>query len=455
MNSSKKYQKNIKTMKEFRIFCNEIKKIIENQSHLDIELARDVISKLNEYLYTNYSEIGTIEKFGTTFDFFSDFHKFWHTHHKEILGCVIDETNCEKVADVLHDVYLQTNTKAFKSLWDTCGLSNEDVCRIRMLTANQDFRGSRKFSDFVNVFNDDYTIFDENKINDTPDKFLSAIGISKLSQNDKRVDYAKNIANFILSHNCSPFEIIDKYNRNIFDLRTALINNNLGYGNKKADMFLRDMVILGIWSNVEGFEKINVASDVNTIKVALRTGIIQTKIPLVSSFLDIFCYQYEYIDEINAKAWRKVWEIWSQKYPNEKIDSPCLLDYFIYNVVGKQFCKETLAIFKGDNCDHVFKWHSGRNKTCQTCHKQGNKGQTAHVINKVLPCCDEEGYIAILQSEYVKRLPEKQKIKKCPFIDICTDKKHLMPPKSISIMGQTGWTTAYSKKGEGGGGLMA
>lgn len=30
-----------------------------------------------------------------------------------------------------------------------------------------------------------------------------------------------------------------------------------------------------------------------------------------------------------------------------------------------------------------------------------------------------------------------------------------MPPKSISIMGQTGWNSAYAKQNEGGGGLMA
>lgn len=30
-----------------------------------------------------------------------------------------------------------------------------------------------------------------------------------------------------------------------------------------------------------------------------------------------------------------------------------------------------------------------------------------------------------------------------------------MPPKSISILGQTGWTTAYARNDEGGGGLMA
>lgn len=442
-------------MREFETFCNSIKKMVESHPQMDIEGARKIVSVINEFLYTTHEEIGSIEKFGMTFDFFSDFHKFWHNNHKEILDCTIDDEKCEKVADSLHNVYVTTNGNAFRSVWNTCGLTNEQVCRIRFLTANQDFRGSRNFSDLAQVFESDNSIFDENNIKEEPLSFLSSINVGGLSQNDKRINYAKRISEFLLIHNCSPYEIIDKYNRNVFDLRNAMIAYNAGYGNKKADMFVRDMVVLGIWTNVTGFENINVASDINTIKVALRTGIIKTKIPLVSSFLDIFCYQYSYIDEMNANAWRKVWEIWNNKYPEDKITSPCLLDYFVYNVVGRQFCKESLSIYQGDNCNHIFRWHSSQNKTCQVCHVQGIRRQPASVINKVMPCCDDEGYKAILKTEYVKLLPENKKMRECPFAKICADKKHMMPPKSISILGQTGWQSAYSKKGQGGGGLMA
>lgn len=442
-------------MQEFVNFCNSIKELIESYPKMDIGGARKIVSAINEYLYTTHEHIGTIEKFGSTFDFFSDFHRFWHNNHEEILGCTIDNKNCEKVADSLHGVYLATNGNAFKSVWDTCGLTNKQVCRIRFLTANQDFRGSRSFSDLARVFESDNSIFDENNIKEEPLDFLKAIEVGTLSQNDKRINYAKNISDFLLAHDCSPYEIINRYNRDVYSLRNAMIACNAGYGNKKADMFIRDMVVLGIWMNVTGFENINVASDINTIKVALRTGIIKTEIPLVSSFLDIFCYQYSYIDDMNAKAWRRVWEIWNNKYPNDQIASPCLLDYFVYNVVGRQFCKESLSIFQGDNCGHIFRWHSGLNKTCQVCHAQGIKRQPASVINKVMPCCDNEGYVAIHMSDYVKSLPNNQKIHKCPFADICADKKHMMPPKSISILGQTGWQSAYSIKGQGGGGLMS
>ena len=63
--------------------------------------------------------------------------------------------------------------------------------------------------------------------------------------------------------------------------------------------------------------------------------------------------------------------------------------------------------------------------------------------------------ISIFKSEYVRSLPKEQQFGECPFINICGENKKLMPPKSISIMGQTGWTSAYTKQDEGGGGLMA
>lgn len=46
-------------------------------------------------------------------------------------------------------------------------------------------------------------------------------------------------------------------------------------------------------------------------------------------------------------------------------------------------------------------------------------------------------------------------IEQCPFKDICGEARKLMPPKSISIMGQTGWITSYTEKDADGGGVMA
>lgn len=91
-------------MKEFTAFCQSFKGIMDRHPQLDIEGAREIIQQINEFLYTTHPHIGTIEKFGNTFNYFSDFHKFWHKHHQEILNCEIDECKCEQVADALHAV---------------------------------------------------------------------------------------------------------------------------------------------------------------------------------------------------------------------------------------------------------------------------------------------------------------------------------------------------------------
>lgn len=437
-------------------FCSEIKATIGEADTLSVADARKVVKSINDFLYTNYRGIGTTLELGEYREYFSDFHKFWEAHHKEILDCKVDDEKCELVADALRAIYVKTDGDAFKELYDTCGLSKPEICRVRFLTANQDFRGSLNFSKVANVFLSDKTIFDEDVIFEHPDDFLHSIGILSLSQNDKRISYAKTIAGFLLNKGTSPYNLIDLYKRDVSLLREAIIGcEGSGYGNKKTDMFLRDMVVLGVWKNVSGFDKIDVASDINTIKVALRTGIIKTEIPLVSSFLDIFCYQYSYIDTMNALAWRKVWEIWNKKYPSECIDSPCLIDYFVYNVIGKQFCKEILYLFECETKEHTFFWHSHQNRRCQVCKDKGLKNNKATRINQIIPCASEEGYIAIENSEYVRSLPEEQKFSECPFKEICQENRYLQPPKSISILGQTGWTTAYARKNEGGGGLMA
>lgn len=371
----------------------------------------------------------------------------------------IDEEACLKVADVLHDMYVRTKGKAFSDIYDTNGLDNESIARVRLLTANQDFNGSRNFKELSDIYNDDNSIFDERYIFDDPEGFVKKIKVTKLSQNDKRVDYAKSISNFFIERNTSPFNIIKNYDNDVIKFKDELVNYpKSGYGNKKADMVIRDMVVLGVWDNVKSFDSINVASDTNTIKISLRTGIMKTAIPLVSSFMDIFGMQYDYVDDMNALAWRKVWEIWKRKYPNECIASPCLLDYFIYKFIGKEICKSNLYIFKGDLCGHVFRWHSPNNKTCQLCYSNGIKSRNpAHKISSCLPCQDTDGFIAIKNSKFYKSNIANPNIVECPFKNICAScgNVQLDPPKSISIYGATGWTSAYSKTGNGGGGLRS
>lgn len=442
-------------MNELEKFAKHISELYKKP--LDIINARGIVNEINRFLYTRNGNLGVVSELGLEFPYLSDFHKYWHDNHKEILNLTISDVACERVADALHDVYIRTNGRAFKEIYDTNGLNDEDICRVRLLSANQDFRGSRNFIDLSNIYMDDPTVFDEYSIVENPVEFVKSLGITNLSQSDKRIQYAKRISQFLIEHNASPYEIIDVFNNDVKALREAMIGyEGAGYGYKKTDMFLRDMIVLGIWKNVIGFETIDVASDINTIKVALRTGILNSEIPLVSSFLDIFCYQYSYVDEMNALAWRKVWEIWNDKYPDETIASPCLLDYFIYNVVGKQFCKPSLYFFVCEK-EHSFFWHSSRNKTCQVCYKELKERNKAKLLCSSLPCDSDKGYIAIEQTDFFRANIASPNYNQCPFREICETygNKSLMPPKSISIMGQTGWSTAYTNEKAGGGGLMA
>ena len=199
------------------------------------------------------------------------------------------------------------------------------------------------------------------------------------------------------------------------------------------------------------YSDINKTSD-NPSKNNFERKLLDMKSKIKNS--NIICIRNN-IETMNASAWRRVWEIWNEKYPAECIESPCLIDYFVYNVIGKQFCKEILYQFECETHAHTFMWHSGRNKTCQVCLKNGIKKVKAQPIARMMPCSNEEGYVAIQETPYVLSLPDEQKISECPFKEICQENRYLQPPKSISILGQTGWTTAYARKNEGGGGLMA
>ena len=49
--------------------------------------------------------------------------------------------------------------------------------------------------------------------------------------------------------------------------------------------------------------------------------------------------------------------------------------------------------------------------------------------------------------------------KECPLIKVCNPMSNNFikynGPKSISILGRTGWNSTYTKRNEGGGGLMS
>ena len=165
-------------MKELEVFAKHMSSLYKHP--LDVTNAREIVNEINKFLYTSNSNLGLVSELGQEFPYFSSFHKFWHKHHKEILDLQISLEACEKVADALHEVYDRTKGKAFKEIYDTNGLDKEDICRVRLLTANQDFRGSRNFKDLSKIFIDDPTLFDEYSIVNNPEEFVKSLGIIML-----------------------------------------------------------------------------------------------------------------------------------------------------------------------------------------------------------------------------------------------------------------------------------
>ncbi len=435
-----------------------IVKLKLNSNNLNIIEQQQIISKINEYLFTNYEGIGITYILNKDFEYFSEFHKYWEKNHKQILNPQIDDKQSEIIAEILHKIYIEYGKAPFSELYETLGLNKSEICRVRYFTANQEFRGTRNFEDYARIYQGDPTIFDTNYIYENPEKFLGHLKLGQLSQNDKRIKYAQKSAEILIENEIEPIGLLELFENDFLILKKKLTNTmGSGYGNKKADMFLRDMYLLDVWSDGHNFDKIDVASDINTIKVALRSRILKTDILLLSSFLDIFCYQYSLIDEMNARAWRNVWAIWKSRYPDECVESPCLMDYLIYRLIGKEICKEKLCLFKCDDVGHKFFWHSSRNRSCQICYKETKIRKPASLLFKDLPCKHSEGTIFFEKNRQVtKFLPG---ISQCPFIIACNPNstlfRKLNPPKSISILGRTGWESGKTRRDEGGGGLMA
>jgi len=123
------------------------------------------------------------------------------------------------------------------------------------------------------------------------------------------------------------------------------------------------------------------------MRVALRAGLIKGHVPLLSSFLDVYCYQYALVDKVTQQAWRAVWEEWGSVSPSTRPPTPASMDYLIYQGIGKMYRRKSALCKIGRGC---------------------------------------------------------------PFDAVCpADTRKLQPPKSISIVGQTSWTSAETDEGGG------
>lgn len=371
------------------------------------KLIANVLSEISQFFYTQPAILkgSKCETGWGTADYFSQFHKFWEENHQLVLGISIDEAKCKAVAERLEKSY---NPFSPSSVFDLYKLTPQQIANTRLFTAIQDFGFGLK-GDFFGLSQEKPYLFEPMELIQHPSYVglqLEHLGVGDY-QPDKRIEWASRCAEWLVAnYEGEAFNLGDKHSYNAVEIRNALVEATIGMNEKKADMFMRDMQELRVWE-LKQFEEVSVASDMNTMRIALRVGIVSTRIPLLSSFLDVFCYQYGAIDRATALGWRRVWELWRQIPNNHSPTSPAYIDFLIYNM-GKKCCKPSQR-----RCDNQ----------CTVLQRQ------RCVLNKLaLPDCN--GW--------------------CIFKALCAaETKKLNPPKSISIFGRYGWTTAYSDEGGG------
>jgi hypothetical protein len=86
-----------------------------------------------------------------------------------------------------------------------CGLAPQAVAQVRFFTANQDWREPpenpwAKYLEYP-------AIYEPLDISDDPSAFLRELGVTRLSQSDKRLDFARNAARFLLEQQMTAYDL--------------------------------------------------------------------------------------------------------------------------------------------------------------------------------------------------------------------------------------------------------
>ncbi len=346
------------------------------------ELAADVLHAINSYFY---------QKNSRNSESFSEFSAFWENWHEQVLSLAIDRDACKRVATILEHEWAAGRFTHLKDRVDVVGVSPRRIANVRFFTTVQDFKVNIHKAPLNHYKDVESALFDAARIAADPllpYTILTYLG-AQGSQTEKRVEWMRNQSRFLLDrYNGDAYNMGQSHNFDAASIKLGLMSEpGMGFRDKKSDMFLRDMTEIGVWEYKSGIEHINVASDTNTMRVAIRAGLITGRFPLVSSLLDIYCYQYELVDQLTQTAWREVWKAWGAANPKTQPKTPASIDYMVYRGIGKTFCTKTAKCKKAPGCP-----------LDSHCEQSSRK---------------------------------------------------LQPPKSISIRGMTGWVSATSDEGGG------
>ena len=421
-------------MEELNLFKAFVKSILREagfaQAAAEFELTNDecgyevcarILQELNNFLYVADPAIGRNPDWKK--DYISRFHKFWRKHHQRIINPSINDTQCRRMAQILETIHTSYSAQlgsAQSSLFvtgNTGELSSHQIANVRFFTITQDFRIKFQIDPYF-LASSRPNLFDARQIlDDYPamtDALLHELGAE--TQTDKRHKFSRLSAEFLVeNYGGEAFNICQQHNGRVVEIREALVNNpnprysgQLGFSDKKANLLIRDLVAMRVWS-VSDPEEIDVSSDANTMRIALRTGILKTRSPLMTSYLDVYDYQYGLIDEYTKRAWRRVWELWGTLRSNHRVVAPAMFDFLIYRI-GQNCCK-------------------AKTRRCETNCNTGRLSKCP-LRNSILTRCSGT----------------------CGFRDVCESAtKKMNPPRAISVLGGTGWEDGRADEGGGKG----
>ena len=375
------------------------------QGEDEYRLAASILAEINKFLYQ--------QKMTLPSEYISEFHRYWEENHEKVLSPKIDPNGeCLTVAKVLEGIY-KSNT--IRVQLDTLDLTKEEIANVRFFTAIQDFNiDVHARSNPFEFYKRHPNCFRPEKVTKNAllvDELLNFLGAQ--SQRDKRKPWMLNSARLLVEqYNSSAYEINKVHDGDVIEIVKSLTaEEKYGFSIKKSHMFLRDMADLGVWKYKRNVEKLDVMSDKNTMRVSLRTGILQFRIPLLASFLDVFCYQYSMVDRLNRESWRKVWEKWGEIPKNHRPPTPASMDYLIFRL-GKIACRPSKRICPPE--------------------KEIAEKRLESLVPQDRLIFRDDGY--------------------CIFTQVCQlERKMLNAPKSISIEGRTGWKSGKTSEGGGGG----
>jgi hypothetical protein len=407
----------------------------------------DLLWEMNRFLYVHTQDLEP--------KWISRYHEVWARFAPSILQLRINNDSCLKVAQVFEKVHSGGAGRYKAPQERSAGLSKEQIANVRFVTAAQDWKLKQTGNPYE-IARQHPDWFDPKRIASDPEtavnQILGALGV-RPDQGTKRVDYARNGAQFLIQHyDGSAYNLGPKHHFDAAELREALVEpddpaylGHIGFSYKKADMFIRDMYDFDVW-RLQRIEALDVPPDINTMRAAIRTGILHGPKPFLTSYLDIYSSQYELVAGLTSQAWRKVWERWGELPDNHRVEGPAFFDFLLYEVLSRECA--LLVTAKVLNCRRCASSSlvKARVRTCPNCgstntwttRERGTQDQFRELIHRGCGFCGQrEGG-------------------SCVFDGIITfDRWSLAPPKSISRIGGTGWDDGYTTEHEGGGGITS